>query len=115
MGEYNKRHNRKIRRVCPVCGGRVIVCNRNGTWWVVCEADRAHIKYMPFTHVDDAIGVWNEKANVMTNADLIRSMPATELAILISALYSTQYVTKADPHVWLKWLRMPQEQEVNDG
>ena len=40
-----------------------------------------------------------------TNADKIRALTDAELAVWISALYTTQYHTGAEPHIWLEWLR----------
>ena len=63
-GEPNKRHNKKITRPCPVCGGRVTVCYRNDQWWVACENDSSHIPQKLFyRHVYDAITEWNKKSN----------------------------------------------------
>ena len=41
----------------------------------------------------------------MSNGDAIRSMSDEELAIWISALYTTQYNIKADPNFWADWLK----------
>lgn len=46
----------------------------------------------------------------LTNADRIRAMTDEELAVWISALYTTQYHAGADPHFWLDWLK----QEAKD-
>ena len=40
-----------------------------------------------------------------TNADRIRAMTDEELAIWISALFTTQYNIKADPNFWADWLK----------
>lgn len=79
MGEINKRHNRKITRPCPVCGGKVIVCHKN-LWWVECKADHFHIPQRYFYHADEAVRAWDAQANMMTNYDKIREMPEWELA-----------------------------------
>ena len=60
MGEYNKKHNRKIHRPCPVCGGRVIVAHRNDNWWVTCDADRKHIPQRFYPYAGQAVWLWNE-------------------------------------------------------
>ena len=50
----------------------------------------------PYIEVPDVHG---------TNADRIRAMSDEELAIWISALFTTQYNIKADPNFWADWLK----------
>ena len=78
-GEPCKRHNRKIWKPCPVCGGRVRVGNRNTWWWVYCENDVYHIPQVLFHEPIDAIRWFQPR----TNADRIRSMNDKELAHFI--------------------------------
>lgn len=80
-GEMNKRHNRKIRGCCPVCGGRVIVAHHGIDWWVACEENSSHIKQNLYPEPIDAIRAWNGK----TNADKIRNMSDEELAYLFAS------------------------------
>lgn len=83
-GEVNKRHNKKITRACPVCGGRVTVGNRNQTWWVLCENGRNHIPQMPFPCAYEAITAWNNNhKRTITNADRIRSLSDINLALFL--------------------------------
>lgn len=49
----------------------------------------------------------------LTNADRIRAMSDEELAVWISALYTTQYHAGADPHFWLDWLKQEAKDDGN--
>lgn len=82
-GERNKRHNRKITRPCPVCGGRVIVANHGDDWWVACDADHSHIPQVRFCEPIDAIRAWNNECR-RTNGDKVRAMSDEELADFIT-------------------------------
>lgn len=82
-GEQNRRHNRKISRRCPVCGGRVIVGNHGCDWWVLCENNNSHIQQIRFGEPVDAIRAW-ESGDHMTNIEMIRSMSIGALAAYIS-------------------------------
>lgn len=75
-GEPNKKWNKRITRPCPMCGGRVIVANRNQSWWIRCDDDPLHIKYKPYEDPYSAIRAFNAQ----TNADRIRAMTDEELA-----------------------------------
>ena len=47
MGEVNKRHNRKVRRPCPVCGGRVKVASDGGySHYAYCESPQELIRWI---------------------------------------------------------------------
>lgn len=61
MGTHNKRHNRKVTRNCPFCGGKVKVGNRGGLWWVYCEDSLLpnHIKQEFYGSPEKAIEEWN--------------------------------------------------------
>lgn len=50
----------------------------------------------------------------MTNSEKIRAMTDGELAIWISALYTTQYNIKADPNFWADWLKEEVKHEHSD-
>ena len=82
-GEQNRRHNRKISRRCPVCGGRVIVGNHGCDWWVLCENNNSHIQQIRFGEPIDAIRAW-EGGGHMTNIEMIRSMSIEKLADYIA-------------------------------
>lgn len=43
--------------------------------------------------------------DVRSNGDYIRSMSDEDLAVWISALYTTQQYAKADPRTWRDWLQ----------
>ncbi len=66
MGTKNKKHNRKIHRVCPICGERPRVANGGMYWWIVCPTTEkefhGHIEQKLFYHPEDAINDWNESA-----------------------------------------------------
>lgn len=109
MGELNKKHNRKIWRPCPVCGGRVIVAHRNISWWVYCEENRAHIPQKYFYHAYEAIDFWNNKANKQMNADRIRSMSDEELAHTLWLTAKGGIIGQRSEDEWLDWLRQESE------
>ena len=120
-GEYNRKHNKRITKPCPICGNRVIVANHGGTWWVACDADRTHIKQVFFHEPIDAIRWWNAR----TNADRIRAMSDEELAEWMDCDYGglSPWCRLQDecPHLgeeetrcydcMLEWLK----KEVDDG
>ena len=55
---------------------------------------------------EDIFGSGEETApKPISNADRIRAMDDEELAVWISALYTTQYHVRGDPDFWLDWLR----------
>ena len=59
MGEVNKRHNRKVRRPCPVCGGRVKVASDGGYWWwMYCSVDRKHFPQIFYHSAQSVLNAW---------------------------------------------------------
>lgn len=121
-GEHNKKWNKRVTRPCPVCGGRVIVANRNQSWWIRCDEDPFHIKYKPYRDPYSAIRAFNAQ----TNADRIRTMSDEKLAELIgdnidcnickekhSADGCPRTAEKDCYGVWLDWLKSPVE--VDNG
>ena len=95
-GEHNRKHNRKITRSCPVCGSRVIVGNRNGLWWVTCEADHKHIPQIFYQEAADAIRCWNNP----TNINYLRYLTAYELAKFLCFVHEVA-CTKEE---WIEFL-----------
>ena len=57
------------------------------------------------TWENESCQAWKEKDEPQTNADRIRTMTDEELAVWISALYTTQYHVRGDPDFWIDWLR----------
>ena len=113
MSEPNKRHNRKIWRACPVCGGRVIVAHRNNDWWVYCEEDRTHIPQTYFNHAHEAIVFWNEKANKQTRADKVRELTNYQLAVLFAKIEnSVNNDCALGISGWLDWLNRETDDDL---
>ncbi len=122
MGTVNKRHNRKITRPCPVCGGKVVVCHNNA-WWVACEATnqvcvRNHIPQLLVFSAKEAIEIWNRYGNELTNGQKIRRMSDYELAEEFAKAYMSG--TELEPNdedfqsavrICLEWIKEP----VKDG
>ena len=114
MGEPYKKHNRKIKRPCPVCGGRVKVAQKNGLWWVYCSCEGFpnHIRQLFFDHADEAVWMWNRQENKLTNYDKVKSMTVWAMASLFELIESGYH--KGNEcldmggdrfDVWLKWLK----------
>lgn len=114
-GEINKRHNKKIKKHCPVCGGKVIVAHRNDKWWVACDEDRYHIPQKFYQEPIDAIRAWNS----ITNADRIRNMTDLELAnwLIMTHVCTARFKdewckgTRNCQACWLEWLKQESDGE----
>lgn len=114
-GEPNKKWNKRITKPCPVCGGRVIVANRNWSWWIRCDNDPFHIKYKSYSDPYSAIRAFNAQ----TNADRIRAMTDEELSYYLDGLAGDgcppQMVCNKERYkcnvrkCWLEWLKSEAE------
>lgn len=67
MGAHNKRHSRRLKGVCPVCGCKVVVANHGRKWWVACETDTKalkslHIEQEYYSTANECIEKWNERS-----------------------------------------------------
>lgn len=84
MGTHNKKHNQKINRACPVCGGKVLVGNHGDCWWVYCSNDVHHIPPQFYSYPVDAIRAWNRNAAQLwiTKKDANLILDALDMAAL---------------------------------
>ena len=84
MGTSNKKHNQKINRTCPICGGKVLVGNSGNVWWVYCSNDVYHIPQQFYPYPYDAIRAWNRNAVPLwvTKKDANLILDALDMAAL---------------------------------
>ena len=72
-----------------------------------CSEDSKHIRQKFFPYAHEAIEAWNMKANKQTNADRIRSMTDTQLAVFLAASEGSSAFDNSGEayNRWIEWLK----------
>ena len=65
----NKKHRRKLFRVCPMCGKKPYIGHHSLFWWIYCtdnygKLPNEHIPQKLFQTAQEAIDNWNKGEDV---------------------------------------------------